>query len=63
MTDTRSQTGLTAPQLRLLFLVARRWAGFQRPDSLKDQKTDARLFADAIEAREQLLLLIEELDK
>lgn len=43
-----------------LVRAAKRWASFQEGDSLEDQRTDAKLHAEAIEAREALLKIIEE---
>jgi len=51
----------TIQQLERLILAAKRWARFQEPDSLEDQKTDTVLQAEAIEAREALLTIVEEL--
>lgn len=51
---------LTGQEKRLL-AAAKRWATFQEPDSLDDQKADPRLQAEAIEAREALLTIIEDL--
>lgn len=52
---------ITKTQRDKLVRAAKRWAAFQEPDSLDDQKTDAHLQSEAIEAREALLTLIEEL--
>lgn len=51
----------TLQQLERLILAAKRWARFQEPDCLEDQKTDTVLQAEAIESREALLTIIEEL--
>ena len=51
---------MTAQQkLDRLTAAVRRWALFQDPDSLEDQKRDPKLQADAIETREALLALVE----
>jgi len=42
-----------------LIAAAKAWAEFQAGDSLEDQRTDHRLHAQAIEARERLLAAIE----
>lgn len=52
---------LTPPQIQRLVTAAKRWATFQEGDSLEDQKTDSRLQGEAIEARERLLQVIDEL--
>lgn len=41
--------------------AAKAWAAFQEGDSLEDQRTDPKLQAAAIEARERLLSAIERL--
>lgn len=51
----------TVQQLERLILAAKRWSRFQEPDSLEDQKTDTVLQGEAIEAREALLTIVEEL--
>lgn len=51
----------TVHQLERLILAAKRWARFQEPESVEDQKTDTVLQAEAIEAREALLTIIEDL--
>lgn len=52
---------MTPQQIDRLVEAARRWAAFQEPDSLEDQKTDSRLQGEAIEARETLLQIIDDL--
>ena len=52
---------MTKQQVRQLVRAAQVWAAYQDPDSLEDQKTDPRLQSEAIEARERLLQIIEEL--
>jgi len=51
----------TTRQTERLVRAAKRWAAFQEPDSLDDQKTDSRLQSEAFEARERLLQVIDEL--
>lgn len=48
-------------QIDMLVNAAKRWAEFQDGDSLEDQVTDPKLHAEAIEARERLLSIIEAL--
>jgi len=52
---------MTQVQIDRLVNAAKKWAAFQEGDSLEDQQTDARLRAEAIEAREALLSVIESL--
>lgn len=51
---------LTPREVEKLVAAAKRWAAFQDPASLEDQKTDHRLQAQAFDAREALLTIIEE---
>lgn len=53
--------GLTSREVQALVHAAKHWATFQQPDSLEDQKHNVVLQNEAIEAREQLLTLIEAL--
>ena len=50
-------------QEKRLIAAARKWATFQDPDSLEDQKTDPRLAAEAIEARERLIDAVDALEQ
>lgn len=52
---------MTQQQIDKLVRAAKRWAAFQEGDSLEDQKTDEALRAEAIESRERLLDIINEL--
>jgi hypothetical protein len=52
---------MTRQQINRLLVAAKDWAAFQEPDSLEDQKTDSRLQSRAIEARERLLAVIDDL--
>lgn len=52
---------MTKQQIDRLVSAAKAWAAFQDGDSLYDQDGDPKLKADAIEARERLLSIIEDL--
>jgi hypothetical protein len=52
---------MTSQQIERLLRAAKQWAAFQEPDSLEDQKTDPRLQSEAIEARERVLQVIDEM--
>lgn len=51
----------TTPQVIRFVRAAKAWAAFQEGDSLRDQDTDEKLKAEAIEARERLLNVIDDL--
>ena len=48
-------------QVLRLIRAAKKWADFQDGDSLYDQDGDPKLKAEAIEARERLLKIIDDL--
>ena len=52
---------LTETQIDRLVRAAKDWSAFQHGDSLEDQRTDERLKAQAIEARDRLLGVIDDL--
>ena len=57
----RTEQFMTQVQIDRLIRAAKHWASFQEGDSLEDQKTDERLRDAAIEARERLLKIIDDL--
>ncbi|MGE4340780.1 MAG: hypothetical protein AB7E55_33240 [Pigmentiphaga sp.] len=52
---------MTQQQIERLVRAAKAWAAFQEGDSLNYQGFDAKLKAEAIEARERLLDVIDDL--